>query len=96
MLRNTRASGLRDASPPYSIAYTSETTTAAYVGYQFIDGTLDGRKGSFVIEQRGSFVDDGIACAFTVPPGSGTGSSTARHGEKSTPYAFDHTLGVLG
>ncbi|MGA4847546.1 DUF3224 domain-containing protein [Streptomyces sp. G5(2025)] len=85
----------------YTIAYTSGTT-GAYVGYEFIDGTLDGRKGSFVIEQRGSFVRDGIECAFTVLPGSGTGelagltgtgTFTARHGEKSTPYAFDYTLG---
>ncbi|MFF8645826.1 DUF3224 domain-containing protein [Streptomyces sp. NPDC015345] len=86
----------------YTIAYTSETT-GAYVGYEFIDGMLDGRKGSFIIEQRGSFLDDAIECAFTVLPGSatgelagltGTGTFTARYGEKSTPYAFDYTVGA--
>ncbi|WP_055535280.1 DUF3224 domain-containing protein [Streptomyces alboniger] len=84
----------------YTIAYTSETT-GGYVGYEFIEGTLDGHKGSFVIEQHGSFVADGIECAFTVVPGSGTGelagltgtgTFTARHGEKSTPYTFDYAI----
>ncbi|MEV0123900.1 DUF3224 domain-containing protein [Streptomyces sp. NPDC050703] len=86
----------------YTIAYLGESG-GAYVGHEFIEGTLDGREGSFVIEQRGSFVADGIECAFTVLPGSGTGelaglsgtgAFTAHHGEKSTPYTLDYTLGV--
>ncbi|MGV9881249.1 DUF3224 domain-containing protein [Streptomyces sp. NPDC003006] len=88
----------------YTIAYTSGTT-GGYVGYEFIEGTLDGHKGSFIIEQQGSFVDDGIECAFTVLSGSGTGelagltgtgTFTARHGDKSTPYTFDYTIPIGG
>ncbi|MEU7584038.1 DUF3224 domain-containing protein [Streptomyces sp. NPDC041068] len=85
----------------YSIAYTSETV-GAFVGHEFIDGTLDGRKGSFVIEQRGSFGADGvIECSFAVLPGSatgelagltGTGSFTARGGQHTTPYSLTYTL----
>ena len=86
----------------YTIAYLGGSGDGSYVGYEHIEGTLDGRKGSFVIEQRGSFVADGIECAFTVLPGSGTGelaglsgtgTFTAHHGEKSTPYTFEYTLG---
>ncbi|MFE0179173.1 DUF3224 domain-containing protein [Streptomyces sp. NPDC059002] len=85
----------------YTIAYTSETV-GSYVGHEFIDGTLDGRKGSFVIEQRGSFGADGtIQCSFTVLPGSatgelagltGAGSFTARGGQPTTPYTFGYAL----
>ncbi|MEV7196004.1 DUF3224 domain-containing protein [Streptomyces sp. NPDC093510] len=85
----------------YTIAYTSETV-GAFVGYEFVDGKLDGRAGSFVIEQRGSFGADGtIRCSFTVLPGSGTGdlagltgagSFTAREGQSTTPYSLDYAV----
>ncbi|WP_055570053.1 DUF3224 domain-containing protein [Streptomyces atriruber] len=85
----------------YTIAYTNETV-GAFVGYEFIDGTLDGRKGSFVMEQRGSFGADGvIECSFSVLPGSatgelagltGTGTFTARGGRSTTPYALAYVL----
>ncbi|CAM5486512.1 hypothetical protein SALBM135S_05242 [Streptomyces alboniger] len=89
------------SSCQYTIAYLGESG-GSYVGHELIEGALDGRRGSFVIEQRGSFVADGIECAFTVLPGSGTGelagltgsgTFTAHHGEKSTPYVFGYTLG---
>ncbi|MEU6825908.1 DUF3224 domain-containing protein [Streptomyces atriruber] len=85
----------------YTIAYTNETV-GAFVGYEFIDGTLDGRKGSFVMEQRGSFGADGvIECSFSVLPGSGTGelagltgtgTFTARGGQSTTPYTLAYAL----
>ncbi|MEV5978273.1 DUF3224 domain-containing protein [Streptomyces sp. NPDC052114] len=97
----TGAVEAKGASCEYSIAYASETV-GAFVGHELVDGTLDGRKGSFVIEQRGSFTADGtIECAFTVLPGSGTGelsgltgtgSFTARTGQASTPYSLDYAL----
>ncbi|MFG2503611.1 DUF3224 domain-containing protein [Streptomyces sp. NPDC048441] len=86
----------------YTLAYIDETT-GAFVGYEFIDGTLDGRRGSFVLEQRGSFGADGtITCALTVQPGSGageltglggTGAFTARHGETTVPYTIAYAIG---
>lgn len=85
----------------YTLVYTDETT-GSFVGYEFIEGTLDGRAGSFVLEHRGSFGSDGtIACALTVQPGSGageltglggTGSFTARHGETTTPYTLSYEI----
>ncbi|ATL26094.1 DUF3224 domain-containing protein [Streptomyces formicae] len=85
----------------YTIAYTSETV-GSFVGYEFIDGTLDGRTGSFVIEQRGAFrADGGIDCALTVLPDSatgelkgltGTGSFTAQGGQPTSPYSLDYAL----
>ncbi|MFH8613085.1 DUF3224 domain-containing protein [Streptomyces sp. NPDC018029] len=85
----------------YTIAYTSETV-GTFVGYEFVDGTLAGRSGSFVIEQRGSFGADGtIECSFTVLPGSGTGdlagltgagSFTARSGQATTPYSLAYAV----
>ncbi|MFF1694914.1 DUF3224 domain-containing protein [Streptomyces sp. NPDC058257] len=86
----------------YTLVYTDETT-GAFVGYEFVEGTVEGRTGSFVLEQRGSFGADGtITCALTVQPGSGTGelaglggtgAFTARHGEPSVPYTFTYTIG---
>ncbi|MFD6436221.1 DUF3224 domain-containing protein [Streptomyces venezuelae] len=89
------------ASCEYTIAYTNETI-GTFVGYEFVDGTLDGRKGSFVLEQRGSFGADGvIECTFSVLSGSatgelagltGTGTFTARAGQPATPYSLVYAL----
>ncbi|MFK4070605.1 DUF3224 domain-containing protein [Streptomyces sp. NPDC029674] len=97
----TGAVEAKGTSCEYTIAYTSDTV-GAFVGYELIDGTLDGRAGSFVLEQRGAFGADGvIACSFTVLPGSGTGelagltgagSFTARGGQPTTPYSFDYAV----
>ncbi|MEU4998764.1 DUF3224 domain-containing protein [Streptomyces sp. NPDC021622] len=85
----------------YALVYTGEAT-GAFVGYEFIEGTVDGREGSFVLEQRGTFSADGITCTVTVHPGSGsgelaglagTGSFTARHGDSTVPYTFTYDIG---
>ncbi|TGA95171.1 DUF3224 domain-containing protein [Streptomyces sp. MZ04] len=86
----------------YTLVYTDETT-GAFVGHEFIDGSVDGRSGSFVLEQRGSFGADGtISCTLTVHPGSGsgelagltgTGSFTTRHGASAVPYTFTYDIG---
>ncbi|MFJ2767312.1 DUF3224 domain-containing protein [Streptomyces sp. NPDC087300] len=100
---NDYAGGIeaKGTSCEYTIAYTSETT-GTFVGYEFIEGTLDGRAGSFVMEQRGAFrADGGIDCACTVLPDSatgeltgltGTGSYTAQGGRPTSPYTFDYAL----
>lgn len=38
----------------YTIAYTGENT-GSYSGMELVAGSVDGRKGSFVLEERGSF-----------------------------------------
>ncbi|MEV0321743.1 DUF3224 domain-containing protein [Streptomyces sp. NPDC050658] len=86
----------------YTLVYADETT-GAFVGYELIEGTLDGRRGSFVLEQRGSFGADGtISCELTVLPGSGagelaglsgTGSFTTGHGASTVPYTLTYAIG---
>jgi hypothetical protein len=47
--------------------------TARFVGLQRIDGTLDGRSGSFVAETSGDFDGGEASGRWTILPGSGTG-----------------------
>jgi hypothetical protein len=100
---NTFTGGIESAEAPcqYTLAYSTELT-GAFTGMQRLSGTLDGKKGTFVVEQRGYFGDDGlIHCTFEVVPGSatdelfglrGTGRYTAQHGECAVPYTFDYDL----
>ncbi|MFI9235378.1 DUF3224 domain-containing protein [Streptomyces sp. NPDC053079] len=90
-----------DTTCEYTIVYVTEKT-GTFTGMELLAGSLDGRKGTFVVEERGSFDDEGtVHCAFEVVPGSGTGeltglrgtgSFTARHGEPSVPYTFGYDL----
>jgi hypothetical protein len=47
--------------------------TARYVGLQLIEGTLDGRRGSFVLTASGAFGGTTSEATWTVVPGSGRG-----------------------
>ncbi|MCX5195289.1 DUF3224 domain-containing protein [Streptomyces sp. NBC_00249] len=84
----------------YTIAYTGENV-GTYTGMELLAGTVDGRAGSFVLEERGSFDAEGTRCAFTVVPGSGTGALAGlsgsggfvhRHGTEAVPYTFTYAL----
>ncbi|MEU1673691.1 DUF3224 domain-containing protein [Streptomyces roseifaciens] len=85
----------------YSIVYVTEKT-GTFTGLEILSGSLDGREGTFVVEERGSFGTDGtVYCSFEVVPGSGTGeltglrgtgSFTAEHGAPSVPYTFAYEL----
>ncbi|MFJ4678152.1 DUF3224 domain-containing protein [Kitasatospora sp. NPDC088783] len=85
----------------YSIAYTTGHE-GAFTGMELVTGSVDGRHGTFVLEQRGTFAADGtIHCAFTVVPGSGTedlagltgtGEYTCRPGAESFPYSLNYRL----
>ncbi|UNO39220.1 DUF3224 domain-containing protein [Streptomyces sp. MST-110588] len=85
----------------YTIAYLT-ATTGTFVGHEMLTGSLDGRKGSFVLEERGTFGENGTVCTFEVVPGSGTGELagltgtggfTHEHGMTSVPYTFEYRLG---
>ncbi|MFD6967320.1 DUF3224 domain-containing protein [Streptomyces sp. NPDC059979] len=85
----------------YTIAYTGENV-GAYSGMELLAGSLDGRKGTFVLEERGTFDAAGTVCRFEVVPGSatgdlagltGSGGFTFRHGESSVAYSFTYDLG---
>lgn len=86
----------------YSIVYTSDKT-GTFTGLELLTGRLDGREGSFVLEERGEFAADGtVRCTFEVVPGSatgelaglsGSGSFVYSPGEPSFPYDFAYVLG---
>jgi hypothetical protein len=100
---NTFDGGIQaaDTRCDYTIAYLTETT-GTFAGMEVLTGSLDGRKGTFVLEERGSFDAGGTRCTFEVVPGSGTGALTGlrgsggfthRHGETSVAYTFEYDLG---
>ncbi|MET8756107.1 DUF3224 domain-containing protein [Streptomyces sp. NPDC004667] len=89
-----------DTSCSYAITYTGETS-GTYAGMELLSGAVEGRAGTFVLEERGEFDSSGTRCRFEVVPGSGTGELTGisgsggfdyRHGEQSVPYTFTYTL----
>nr|WSX53331.1 DUF3224 domain-containing protein [Streptomyces sp. NBC_00974] len=84
----------------YAIAYTGDNV-GTYAGMELVSGTVDGRKGTFVLKEEGGFDATGTRCHFTVVPGSatadltglaGSGSFVYRHGDTSVEYAFTYDL----
>ncbi|MFD9724579.1 DUF3224 domain-containing protein [Streptomyces sp. NPDC059072] len=84
----------------YTIAYTGETS-GTYTGLELLSGTVDGRAGTFVLEERGDFDSSGTRCRFEVVPGSGTGELKGLsgsggfdhgHGEQSVAYTFTYAV----
>ncbi|MFE9631154.1 DUF3224 domain-containing protein [Streptomyces sp. NPDC006463] len=84
----------------YTIAYTGEKV-GTYTGMELLSGSVDGRKGTFVLEERGSFDAAGTVCRFEVVPGSGTGDLagltgsggfTFPYGESSVEYTFTYCI----
>lgn len=68
-------------------------------GLERIDGSVDGRKGSFVIRHDVAYGADGISDTWHVVDGSGTGdltglrgSGTAGGASQTVPYTFDYTV----
>lgn len=55
--------------------------TARFVGYEKIFGAVDGKRGSFTLEHRGSFEAGVAESAWTVVPGSATGELAGLTGE---------------
>jgi len=55
--------------------------TAHFVGLQRIEGTIDGREGSVVLESIGDFDGKEATGAWAVVPGSGTGDLAGMKGE---------------
>ncbi|GAA3386779.1 DUF3224 domain-containing protein [Streptomyces roseoviridis] len=84
----------------YTIAYTGENV-GTYSGMELLSGGVEGRKGTFVLEERGGFDATGTTCRFEVVPGSGTGELagltgsggfTYRHGDTSVAYTFTYAI----
>lgn len=62
------------------MCYASENE-ATYVGFQKIDGTIDGKSGSFVVENDGTFDGKAARGNWFVVPNSGTGELEGISGE---------------
>ncbi|GAA2409026.1 DUF3224 domain-containing protein [Streptomyces coeruleofuscus] len=102
-VRNTFSGGIEAAGTlcEYSIVYVTEKT-GSFAGMELITGRLDGREGSFAVEERGWFGEDGaVHCTFEVVPDSGSGELaglrgkggfTAHHGEPTVAYRFEYEL----
>ena len=81
------------------MAYRADGT-ARFVGLQKVDGTIAGRRGSFVLETAGEFDGQMAKWSATVVSGSataelsglqGSGSFGAEHGPEAT-YGIDYEL----
>jgi len=68
--------------------------TADFVGLLRIDGRLGDRRGSFVLENRGTFDGKVAEGPLTVVPGSGTGELAGMRGdgEFSAPMGMEATF----
>lgn len=85
----------------YSIAYLTGGT-GTFAGMELLTGRVDGRAGTFALEERGRFGGDGtVHCSFDVVEGSGTGELTGlrgtggftyRHGETEVAYTFEYEV----
>lgn len=83
----------------YLLYYNGPGYTGRSTGLERIEGTVDGRTGSFVIHHDGRFDDHGIEGTWHVLVGSGTGelggvsgSGTLRatFDSDAVPYTFDY------
>ena len=80
-------------------AHTGVEGSAGYVAMERVDGTLHGRRGTFVLQHSGTMDRGAPSLALSVVPDSGTGElaglsgtmSIDREGGKHA-YSFDYTL----
>ncbi len=80
-------------------AGTAVPGSAGYVAIEHVEGTLGGRKGSFVLQHSGSMSQGSPRLAIAVVPDSGTGDLTGIAGTlaieiegKAHFYRFEYTL----
>ena len=81
-------------------AGTSIKGSAGYVAIERVEGTLHGRKGSFVLQHSGTMNRGAPTLSVTVVPDSGTGELVGLAGKHAINivegkhlYEFDYTLG---
>jgi hypothetical protein len=72
---------------------------AGYVAIERVEGTLNGRKGSFVLQHSGSMTRGAQSLTITVVPDSGTGQLVGLEGRMAIlidagkhSYDFEYTL----
>jgi hypothetical protein len=69
-----------EALTEWLMCYASKDE-ATFFGFQKIDGTISGKKGSFVIEMSGTFNGKVAESTWSVVPGSGSGELAGLSGE---------------
>jgi Protein of unknown function (DUF3224) len=84
----------------YLMTYRDDGT-ADFVAMERLDGSLGGKRGTFVLSHAGAFVDGAASGTWTIVEGSGTGelegitgSSTFSipKGEAVFPFALDYEI----
>jgi hypothetical protein len=80
-------------------AMTEVKGSAGYVAIERVSGTLEGRKGSFVLLHRGIMTGGGQELSLTVVPDSGSGELVGLAGKMDIKiadgehfYDFEYTL----
>ena len=80
-------------------AFTAVEGSAGYVALERVTGTLNGRKGSFILQHSGSMSKGAQNIMVTVVPDSGTEELTGLAGTmqiiiegKKHSYLFEYTL----
>ena len=80
-------------------AETAVQGSAGYVALELVTGTLNGRRGSFVLQHSGHMTGGVMALTVTVVPDSGTDQLTGLAGKFAISikdgqhsYAFEYTL----
>jgi len=104
LLLDKRFHGPLDAvSRGQMLAMGGETGWGVYVAMEKVEGTLEGRSGSFVLYHNGTMTPDGQQLTVTVAPQSGTGALVGLTGRMAIEirdgkhfYAFDYSLGRGG
>lgn len=76
------------------MAVTAVEGSAAYVGFERIEGTLQGRAGSFVLHHSATGARGAQSASWTIVPDSGAGELARISGEARIDVAPDgtHTL----
>jgi hypothetical protein len=80
-------------------AGTDVKGSAGYVAIEHVEGTLNGRKGSFVLQHTGTMNKGAPSLSITVVPDSGTGNLVGLsgdlkiiHAEGKHSYVFEYSL----
>ena len=94
-----RFEGALEATSRGEMLATRDGDAGGYVAIERVTGTLDGRRGSFVLQHSSTMDADGQHQHVQVAPGSGTGDLAGLRGRMSISildgrhaYAFDYTL----
>ena len=73
LLAKTFHGGIEGTGAGEMLATLDDGRSGAYVALERVEGTLDGRRGSFALVHRGLMDDGAQELSIIVVPGSGTG-----------------------